>query len=185
MPNSNPENIIIETKSYVESERSSEVKLNANGGNTILMVCEPLREIEFISSIYKLFNDSDFLIIDLNRLLMEFVDNHKLLLKETFEQLQLSYYEIFKAPPDEESEDLYKNIITEILNSIDSGKVPVLINIGALYGTGIECIHIMENEKIMSAIRPIIILYPATKEPDRLMFLSKRPASKYRCMVIS
>jgi hypothetical protein len=185
MPNSNPEDIIIETKSFVESERSSEVKLKANGGNAILIVYEPIRETEFIVAINKLFSNSDYLIIDLNRLLMEFVEKHKSSLKDLFEQLQLSFHEIFKAPPFEESEDLYRIIIKEILDSINSGKVPILINTGALYGTGIECIHIMENEKIMSASRPIIILYPATKEPDRLMFLSKRPATKYRCMVIS
>lgn len=114
MPNSNPEDIIIDTKSFVESERSSEVKLNANGGNAILIVCEPIREMEFITAINKLFRDSDYLIIDLNKLLMEFVEKHKSSLKDTFEQLQSSFNEIFKAPPFEESEDLYRIIIKEI-----------------------------------------------------------------------
>jgi len=69
-------------------------------------------------------------------------------------------------------------------NALQQDKVPVLINTGALYGTGIHNIHIMENEIVMKAAQPLIILYPATIEPDRIMFLGKHPASKYRCMII-
>jgi hypothetical protein len=42
----------------------------------------------------------------------------------------------------------------------------------------------MENELVMKSKLPLIILYPATQEGDRLMFLNTRPASKYRCMIV-
>ncbi len=184
MPNSNPEHIIRETKIFIESDRKSEVKLRANGGNSILIVCEPIRELEYIKAINEIMNDSMYSIIDLNKSLLDFIDSNKAEINQLFELLQTSYLEIFKAPAIEQSDDLFKNIIKEIINVVNAGKVPILINTGALHGTGIECIHIMENDQIMSANVPLLVLYPATNEGDRLMFLSKRPASKYRCMVI-
>ena len=63
-------------------------------------------------------------------------------------------------------------------------KTPILIHSGALYGSGIDNIHLMENELVMKSKLPLIILYPATQEGDRLMFLNTRPASKYRCMIV-
>jgi hypothetical protein len=60
-----------------------------------------------------------------------------------------------------------------------------LIHSGALYGSGIDNIHLMENELVMKSNLPLIILYPATKEGEKLLFLSKRPASKYRCMIVN
>jgi len=43
----------------------------------------------------------------------------------------------------------------------------------------------MENELVMKAKSPLIILYPATQEGEQLMFLNSRPASKYRCMIVN
>jgi hypothetical protein len=105
-------------------------------------------------------------------------------LVELYNLLQSATHEIFKAPVGEESPDLFKEIISKIQHALQQDKVPVLINTGALYGTGIHNIHIMENEIVMKAALPLIILYPATIEPDRIMFLGKHPASKYRCMII-
>jgi len=59
-----------------------------------------------------------------------------------------------------------------------------LIHTGALYGSGIDNIHIMEHPEVMQSHQPLIILYPATHEQDKLLFLGKRPASKYRCLMI-
>jgi len=37
----NPEHLIIQVKRIVESNKRSEIRLNANGGNSILLVCPP------------------------------------------------------------------------------------------------------------------------------------------------
>jgi hypothetical protein len=184
MPLINPQNIILEAKRLVESDRRSEIRLNANGGNSILIVCDPMREPEYIEHFIELFPTDSFSIIDLNQCLVDFVNMHKDQLVELYDLLQSATHEIFKAPNGEESSDLFKEIIAKIQNAIQKDKVPVLINTGALYGTGIHNIHIMENEIVMKAALPLIILYPATVEPDRIMFLGKYPASKYRCMII-
>ena len=184
MPLSNPTHFIMEAKRLVESDRRSEIRLNANGGNSILIVCDPMKEPEYIEHLKELFPADSFSIIDLNQCLVDFVTNHKAQLIELYDLLQSATHEIFKAPAGEESNDLFKEIIAEIQNALQQDKVPVLINTGALYGTGIHNIHIMENEIVMNAALPLIILYPATIETDRIMFLGKQPASKYRCMII-
>jgi hypothetical protein len=184
MPLNNPANIILEAKRLVESDRRSEIRLNANGGNSILLACDPMRELEYIEHLRELLPIENFSIIDLSQCLIDFVTNYKTELVELYDLLQSATHEIFKAPAKEESNDLFKEVILKIKNSLQQDKVPVLINTGALYGTGIHNIHIMENEIVMNASLPLIILYPATIEPDRILFLGKHPASKYRCMII-
>lgn len=181
---SNPQFTIHETIRLVQSERRSEITLKANGGNSILMVCDPMKEVEYIRYLEELLPKEDYSIIDLNECLTDFVAKHKTEVAELYEMLQSATHEIFKAPAGEESPDLFREIIKRIHAAFQRNKVPVLINTGALYGTGIQNIHIMENESVMKANLPIIILYPATHEADRLLFLGKQPASKYRCMII-
>jgi len=184
MPLTNPAQMILEAKRLVESDRRSEIRLNANGGNSILIVCDPMREAEYIAHLEELLSKDSYTIIDLNKCLVDFVSNNKAELVELYDQLQSATHEIFKAPAGEESKDLFKEIIELIDQALAVDKVPILINTGSLYGTGIHNIHIMENDIVMKAALPLIILYPATIEPDRIMFLGKQPASKYRCMII-
>ncbi len=184
MPLRNPEQIIIETKRIVESDRRSEIRINANGGNSILIVCEPNREMEYVQAIEKLMTTDNYKIINLNEMLNEFVELNRAELEENFKLLKSSVNQVFKTPDGELGSDLFQLIIQGIVDSFNSDKIPVIIHAGALYGSDIDNIHIMENELVMRASLPLIILYPATKEKEHLMFLSKRPASKYRCMVI-
>jgi hypothetical protein len=184
MPLNSPVHIAQEIKRIVASDRRSEIRLNANGGNSILIVCEPVREPEYIETLKNNLGSDEYELIDVAQVLIEFVSHQKEKLSQLFELLQSSVQEIFKAPEDEESEDLFKIILGRVRKSYKAGKVPVLLSTGALYGTGIDNIHIMENELIMKASMPLIVLYPATKQGDTLLFLGKRPASKYRCMII-
>jgi hypothetical protein len=184
MPLDNPAQIILEAKRLVESDRRSEIRLNANGGNSILIVCDPMKEPEYIAQLRDLLPEESFVLIDLNECLIDFVTKYKNHIIELYDLLQSTTHEIFKAPVGEESQDLYKEIISKIESALNQNKVPVLISTGALYGTGIHNIHIMENEIVMRATLPLIILYPGTNEPDRVMFLGKDPASRYRCMII-
>jgi hypothetical protein len=184
MPLNNPTHIINEVKRLIESERRSEIKLNANGGNSILLACDPMKEVDYIAAIEEQLANERYSIIDLNKSLIDFVDIYKTELEQWYSDLQSNPEQIFKAPAGEESDDLFKRIIEQIQQALQRDKVPVLINTGALYATGIHNIHIMENEMVMKAALPLIILYPATIEPDRIMFLGKQPASKYRCMIL-
>lgn len=185
MPLNNPSHTVLEAKKLVESDRRSEIRLNANGGNSVLIICDPMQELSYITEINKLLPKESYQVIDLNQCLIDFTSLHQQDLDELYNQLQSATHEIFKAPAGEQSPDLFKEIIKQIETAYESEKIPVLISTGALYGTGIHNIHIMEHDAVMKAPRPLLILYPATVEPDRIMFLSKHPASKYRCMILN
>jgi len=185
MPLQDPDQLILETRRLVESNKRLEIRLNANGGNSILVVCNPSDELSFIESMKRNLPSDSFSIIDLNKVLNRFLEQNKDHLDDLFELLQGSVQQIFKAPNGENRIDLFKMILDAIKDCFTQGKTPVLINSGTLYGTGIDNIHIMEHEIVMKGSLPIIILYPATKEADRLLFLGKRPASKYRCLIVS
>lgn len=181
----NPEHIITELKRIVESDKRSEIRLNANGGNSILLVCPPVMEYKFIEKLNEMMPGDTYKIINLNELLISFIEAHQEDLAEMFDLLRGSVHQIFKAPDGETSPDLFKHLLEAIEETFNENKIPVLIHSGALYGSGIDNIHLMENELVMKAKSPLIILYPATQEGEQLMFLNSRPASKYRCMIVN
>lgn len=181
----NPDQVIFDTKLFINTARGSEITQKANGGNSILIVCNPAKELEFIKSIYANMNDDSYDIIDLNSLLMQFVEENKSDLPMLFELRQSSISQIFKLPDSEVGADLFRLVIETIKNSFDAGKIPVLVNAGTLYGSGIDNIHIMEHEIVMKSSLPLVILYPSTHDGESLLFLSKRHASKYRCHIVN
>lgn len=181
----NPDFIISQVKRIVETDKRSEIRMNANGGNSILLVCPPELEDQFIKVLYDLMGQDLYRIIDLNELLISFVKTNQVHLPDMFELLQGSVQQVFKAPESETSPDLFKHILSSVNSSFQEDKIPVLINSGALYGSGIDNIHLMESELVMKSHKPLIILYPATQEGDQLLFLNSRPASKYRCMIVN
>lgn len=184
MQSHNPEHIIHEAKRLVESDKRSEIRLNANGGNSIIIACDPSKEMDYVKAIYKLMSLDSYEIIDLNSLLIEFIKVNEKIINDKFDFLRGSINQIFKIPDSEEGIDLFGLVISAISKSLDVHKTPVLIHTGSLYGSGIDNIHIVENELIMKASLPLIILYPATKDGENLLFLGKRLASRYRCMIV-
>lgn len=185
MSSLHPEQVVLQTKKLIASDKRSEIRLSANGGNSILIVCDPKEEHIYLEQIEKLLDETSYHIIDLNKLLIEFVDRNKEELDELFELLKGSVQQVFKSPDGEDSDDFFKMIMEQISSAFHANKVPVLTHTGALHGTGIENIHIMENPLVMKSNIPLVILYPGTREGDNLLFLSKRRASKYRCMIIN
>lgn len=178
----NSEEVILSAKRLVEADKRSEIRLSANGGNSILVLCEPEREMDYIKTIYSLLPKVNYEIIDLNNVLNNYIEVNKQDLIDRFDLLRGSLNQIFKSTDD--GNDLFSVLINKINESLTENKIPVLIHSGALFGTGIDNIHIIENAVVMKAKLPIIILYPATKDKDSIYFLGKRPASKYRCMIV-
>ena len=62
-----PEHLITQVMRIVESDRKSEISLNANGGNSILLVCPPDQEYKFIQLLQTMLDKSTYSIIDLNK----------------------------------------------------------------------------------------------------------------------
>ncbi|MBY0534081.1 MAG: hypothetical protein K2P31_03855 [Rickettsiaceae bacterium] len=181
----NPEHKIIDLKRLVESDKRSEIRLNANGGNSILLVCPPDQELIYATHIKSMLDKEIYDVIDLNDILITYVQKNMEEIGELFELLKGSIHQIFKSSGNEIESDLFSQIITRIKDSFYENKIPVLLHSGALYGSGIDNIHLMEHEMVMKSKLPLVILYPATQDGDKLMFLNSRPASKYRCMIIN
>lgn len=178
-----PEITISQVKTLVESDKRNEIRLNANGGNSILVVCPPDEEHAFVRAISDLMDKSTYDIIDLNASLVAFLDEFGENVAFSLELLQGSPHQVFKMPEGESGTDFFKYILDAIRRVYSSGKIPVLVHTGVLYGTGIDNIHFMEHEVVMKSDKPLIILYPASHDGEKLLFLDSRPASKYRCMI--
>lgn len=175
---------IVDLEQAIEAHRENNIKLSANGGNSILFICPPLEENEYIEIMRKNLNPNKYTFLDMNELLVRFIDENKEEIKLKFDFLRSSSNQIFKLPQGEEGNDLFQMIILSIVDIYEDNKIPILVRVGALNGTDIENIHIMENKIVMNGKKPLVILYPAEKKNDEIMFLGIRPASKYRCMVI-
>ena len=180
----NPEHIITQVKRIVESDRRSEILHLAKGGNSILVICEPDCELIYIQTFRKNLEKERYCIIDLEEHLCQFISQNKENIELLFELKANFYKDIFKSPRKSNRVDLFTLIINSIKTALDKNTIPVLINMGVLYATGIDNIHIMEDSTVMTSSKPLIILYPGTIEDDRIMFLNSRPANNYRCMIV-
>jgi len=179
-----PERLVEQLITLVESKEQNHIRLNANGGNSVLLVFHPPDEALLIRLMRERLSLDHYSFIDLNQLLVRFVQENKESLELSFDLLRSSVEQIFKLPDSQEGTDLFSLIMNAIKQSYDAGKVPIVIHAGALYGSGIDNIHIMEHPVVMQSKLPLIILYPATHDQNKLLFLGKRPASKYRCLII-
>jgi hypothetical protein len=141
----NPEHKIIDLKRLVESDKRSEIRLNANGGNSILLVCPPDQELIYATHIKSMLDKEIYDVIDLNDILINYVQTNTEEIGELFELLKGSIHQIFKSPGNEIESDFFSQIITRIKGSFDENKIPVILHSGALYGSGIDNIHLIEH----------------------------------------
>ena len=164
-------------KTSLELKHRDQLRRKANGGNSILFTYPPEDESLYLKKLEEIKTDSNFEIVDVAELFVGFIDDTSM---KSIERK----YSIFKATPHKVFTPFSKKIISAIENANNAGKTPVLIRTGALYGTGIENVNIMENKAVMSLKNPLIIFYPSKTEHDNLFFLNFKPASRYRCTVI-
>ena len=168
-------------KVSLELQNRDQLRRKANGGNTILFPYPPAEERQYLEHARKNFPESDYSFINVADLFVEFID------KLGLERVEKKH-RIYSATPHKlftSGEVSFLNmIIQKITEGERNGLIPVLIRTGALNGTGIENINIMDQNAIMLLNHPLIIFYPAKKEEGELFFLNFKSASKYRCTVI-
>lgn len=163
-------------------DNKSQLRRQANGGNSILFSYPPEEEKQYIEKAKEIYSDKA-LFIDISKLLVQFID------EDGWEPFK-DYYNDFKSTPhlifrsDDPSIDLFDIIIEKIEEAYRVNKIPFLIRSGCLYGTGIENVNIMENKVVMNLPLPLVIFYPSTIEDDNIYFLNFKLASKYRCILI-
>jgi hypothetical protein len=167
----------------LEARNRDHLKRKANGGNTIIFTYPPEEELLYVDKFKTVYHDDTFAFIDVAKLLVQFIDIDGWMdFRNYYNDFIDTPHLVFKS--DDESEDLMDLIIKAIVKADEDGKAAVLIRTGALFGTGIDNVNIMENKAVMSLKNPLIIMYPSKLENDNLYFLNFKLASKYRCTVI-
>lgn len=166
----------------LSKENRDNIRVEANGGNSVLFVYPPIDEQKYIDKAQENYPNAEF--IDVREALVEFIDS---IGWDDFEDYYKGYQtepeNIFRDSDDEEK--LESLIIGKIKKAIKNKKLPFLIHTGALFGTEIENVHIMENSDVMKFGIPLVVFYPANIQPDgQLKFLGIKPASKYRCKLV-
>jgi hypothetical protein len=167
----------------LELKNREQLKRKANGGNSIVFTYPPDEETLYIEKAKELFGEENFVFIDISKLLVSFID------LDGWSDFE-SYYKDFSDTPhlvfksEDEATDLMDLIIKEVSDASNKNLTPILIRTGALYGTGIENVNIMEDKTVMGMKQPLVLFYPAKLENENLYFLNFKLASKYRCTVI-
>jgi hypothetical protein len=160
-----------------------QLRRRANGGNSIIFTYPPDEEYLYLKKLEERSQESGFRLIDVAQLFVEFIE------LDGWADFE-AYYNDFRDTPhliyksDDESTDLMDLLIRKIKEADQQGKIPVLIRTGALFGTGIENVNIMEDKVVMALTHPLVIFYPSKIENENLYFLNFKTASKYRCTVI-
>lgn len=167
----------------VDSKNKNQLKRQSNGGNSIIFTYPPNEELLYLKKLEEINENETYKIIDISKLLVAFIDLDGW---QGFE----SYYREFSDTPhlifrsDDNSPDLMKLIIDAITEAGANGFIPVLVKTGALYGTGIDNVNIMEHKSVIRLSQPLVIFYPSRIVNEDLLFLNFKRASKYRCTVI-
>lgn len=161
-------------------KNQTELKLKANGGNSLLFAYPPKEEKYYLKFLKEAFSEQA-VFIDCAKLFTQFID-------ETGVEDSIMLYKEFGSQffKDDESDDLtyFDMIIQAIVDEGNNDKIPFLIRTGTLYGTGIDNVSIIEHKDIMNLNNPLVVCYPAIKNDDQIMFLGVKPSSKYRCHLI-
>lgn len=158
----------------------TQLKRSANGGNTVLFVYPPAEEEEYIAKARELYPDGHF--IDIAELFVKSIDSVGIDDFKQFYKDHITTTDVVFTNDDPNS--LFSLIVCEICQASLYGKTTFLIHTGALEGTGIENVNIMEHKAVMAQGIPLVIFYPSTYKNDELLFLNHKSASKYRCNLV-
>lgn len=169
-------------QTILENRDRTSIRIDAQGGNSILLVYSPVEEKVYIDRIQKEYPDAYF--IDIAELFISYID------KTNPDRMAKYYYDTGEIVKQFKSQYIENDLETMIFHGIETaqqqGKIPVLIRTGALFGTGIENNNIMDSITVRQSLRPVILLYPATmSEDNRLKYLGFKPASDYRAIIIN
>lgn len=167
-------------RAALHEENRTQLRRSANGGNTVLFVYPPAEEEDYIAEAKELYTDGHF--IDVRKLFVKSIDFVSLNDFKDFYQSHISTPDVVFT--NEDPSCLFSLIINEICAASLDGKTTFLIHTGALEGTGIENVNIMEHKSVMSQGIPLVIFYPASYRNDGLLFLNHKPSSKYRCKLV-
>lgn len=157
------------------------VAVEANGGKSILFVYPPMEDDEYIEEGRRRLPSDRYTFIDIRLALSEYIDE---IGQENFEAMYEEFGKEVYRSENNSDDTFFEFLMNRIVEVFEDGKTPVIVHTGALFDLDINNIHIMEDPRVLKAQRQLIVFYPATVEGEKIMFLGKVPASRYRCIVI-
>lgn len=167
-------------KTALHAGNRNQLRRDANGGNTILFVFNPIEEDRYLEKAKELYPEAGF--IDISRLFVRYIDQ---IGWDDFREFYCNYETCTEQVFNNDGDDnLFRMIISAVEAAAGRGKIPFIVRTGALYGTGILNQHIMDDKTVLNLKQPVVFFYPAKIEKDDLLFLNFKPASRYRCKIV-
>ena len=167
-------------KVALHANNRTQLKRDANGGNTVLFIYPPNEENAYMKKAKALYPEAYF--IDISQLFVRYIDTVGW---DDFKE----FYQAYETTPDQvfkndDAVNLFRMIQEEIQKAAETDKIPFVIRTGALHGTGIVNQHVMEDSVVLGLKQPVVFFYPGKIEKGELLFLNFKPASKYRCKIV-
>lgn len=159
----------------------TQLKLDANGGNSILFVYPNDEDNLYIAEAKRRFRD-DAVFVDVAQTLTDFQEEMGM---ETFKELEeeIGTDVYFRKGA---TDTFFEYLVNRITLAATQGLPVFLVGTSAIANKGFSNINIMEHELVKAAPQPLVYFYPSTIEGDKIYFLDdhNHVASKYRCRVI-
>lgn len=165
----------------VLSQDMTQLKLDANGGNSVLFVYPNEEDNLYTAEAKRRFRDNA-IFVDVAQALTDFQEDMGMdTFKELEEEIGTDVY--FRKGA---TDTFFEYLVNRITLAAKQGLPVFLVGTSAIANKGFSNINIMENEAVKKAPQPLVYFYPATIEGDKIYFLGDHDhvASKYRCRVI-
>ncbi len=165
----------------VLSQDLTQLKLDANGGNSILFVYPNEEDNLYVTEAKRRFN-GNAIFVDVARALTDYQEEIGLeTFKELEEELGVEVYYRKGA-----TDTFFEYLVNRISMGAQQDLPVFLIGTSAIAHKGFSNINIMEHPAVKTAKQPLVYFYPSVQEGDKIYFLGDKNhiASKYRCRVI-
>ncbi len=165
----------------VLSQDLTQLRLDANGGNSILFVYPNEEDSLYITEAKRRFNGKA-IFVDVAKALTDYQEEIGMeTFKELEEELGVEVYYRKGA-----TDTFFEYLVNRSTLSSSTKLKVLLFATSAIANKGFSNINIMEYPAVKLAKQPLVYFYPSVQEGDKIYFLGDKNhvASKYRCRVI-
>lgn len=165
----------------VLSQDLTQLRLDANGGNSILFVYPNDEDSLYISEAKRRFSGKA-IFVDVAKALTDYQEEIGIeTFKELEEELGVEVYYRKGA-----TDTFFEYLVNRISLAASQQQPVFLVSSSAIANKGFSNINIMEHPAVKTAKQPLVYFYPSVQDGDKIYFLGDKNhvASKYRCRVI-
>lgn len=161
----------------LDKRLQGELDITAQGANVIRLIYPPEEEKYYLNRLKQDYPDEA--LINVGKLFVEMIDSYGLdEFIDIFKHYRSEPEKVFQSRSDYDP-DLSDIILEAIDKAEKEGKIPFLIRIGALYGTGIRLNKVIKSQIVSNLNHPLVIFYPARETEGDPLFLNIRRTSDY------